>query len=241
MYIRELDEIKITYIITGTLVNQTPLSIGAGKGIPKGGIDNPIVRMNEVPYIPGSSLKGVLRSEAERYVKSFFPSEFVCDILNPTDEKNGELARKRNLKESYEPCIICRILGGPTLASHVTFHNALPYSPFRTEMKTSVSINRITGGQHPGRLFDVEYVVPFTRFRFEMRVDNIDLMGGSMEAKVVNHLLNILTKGQVWLGGRKSVGMGNVKLVDVKTLKIELKDGQIIEEDITSKYLSRGA
>lgn len=240
MYIRELDKIKITYVITGTLINQTPLSIGAGKGALKGGIDNPVVRMGEAPYIPGSSLKGALRSEAELYVKSFFLSEFICDILNPTDEKTGELARKKTLRESYEPCIICRIFGGPTLASHLVFHNALPFSSFHTEIKTSVSISRVTGGQYHERLFDIEYVVPFTKFKFEMRVDNIDLIGESEEAKMVNYLLNILTQGQVWLGGRKSVGMGNVKLTDVKVLKIEFKDGQINEEDATSKYFSRG-
>jgi CRISPR/Cas system CSM-associated protein Csm3 (group 7 of RAMP superfamily) len=74
-----------------------------------------------------------------------------------------------------------------------------------------------------------------------MRVDNIDVLGESAEAKVVRYLIDILMKGQVWLGGRKSVGMGNVKLVDVKMSKIEFKNGQIIEEDVTKAYLSRGA
>jgi CRISPR-associated RAMP protein (TIGR02581 family) len=240
MYIRDLDEIKIAYVIKGTLVNQAPLSIGAGKSALRGGIDNPVVRMNEAPYIPGSSLKGVLRSEAERYVKTFLPSEFVCDILRPNEEEAGELGRKKTLGKSYEPCIICRIFGGPTLASHLTVCNASPYSPFHTETKTSVSINRVTGAQYPGRLFDIEYVVPLTRFKFEVHVDNIDLMGGSLEAKIVNYLISILIKGQVWLGGRKSVGMGNVKLTDVEALKIEFKDGQIAEEDVTKAYFSRG-
>jgi CRISPR-associated RAMP protein (TIGR02581 family) len=242
MYIRDLDEIKIAYLIKGTLTNQTPLSIGAGRNTLRGGIDNPVVRMNEVPYIPGSSLKGVLRSEAERYVKTSLPSEFVCDIFRPDDEKVGEVRRKKNAErsgESYEPCIICRIFGGPTLASHLTVHNAIPYSPFRTETKTSVSINRVTGAQYPGRLFDVEYIVPLTRFEFEARVDNIDLMSGSLEAKVVNYLVDILRKGQVWLGGRKSVGMGNVKLTSIEVLKIGFRDGQIVEEDVTTSYLSR--
>jgi len=238
MYIRDLDEIKITYVIKGTVVNHTPLSIGAGRNTLRGGIDNPIVRMDEVPYIPGSSLKGVLRSEAERFVKTSLPLEFVCDIFRPNDEKVGELGRKKVLGESYEPCIICRIFGGPTLASHLTIHNAMPHSPFHTEIKTSVSINRITGAQYPGRLFDVEYVVPLTRFKFEARVDNIDLMGGSLEARVVNYLMNILRKGQVWLGGRKSVGMGNVKLTSIEVLKIGFRDGQIVEEDVTQSYLS---
>jgi len=233
MYIKGLDIIKMVYIIGGELVNQTPLSIGAGRGALVGGIDNPIVRMSKVPYIPGSSLKGVLRSEAERYVKSFLPSEFVCNVLNPEDRESGELGRKEKFKENYEPCIICRIFGGPTLASHVMVSNAFPSSSFYTETKTSVSLNRITGAQQPGRLFDIEYIVPLTKFKFEMRVENIDLLGGSAEAKVVRYLMDILMKGQVWLGGRKSVGMGNVKLMNAKVSRIEFKDGQIIEEEVT--------
>lgn len=243
MYIKDLDEIKIAYVITGILINQTPLSIGAGKGALKGGIDNPIVRIEGKPYIPGSSLKGVLRSEAERYVKFSHPNEFVCDILNPNKEEKGELGRKMQAEKSgieYEPCIICRIFGGPTLASHLTFYNALPSSTFHTETKTSVSISRITGGQYHGRLYDIEYVVPFTKFEFKMQVDNIDLMGKSLEAEVVNYLINILTKGGVWLGGRKSIGMGNVKLRDVQIVKIEFKDGKISEEDVTNEYSLRG-
>ncbi|MEM5853767.1 MAG: CRISPR-associated RAMP protein Csx7 [Candidatus Aenigmatarchaeota archaeon] len=243
MYIKDLDEIKIMYEITGILINQTPLSIGAGKGSLKGGIDNPIIRIEEKPYIPGSSLKGVLRSEAERYVKFSHPNEFVCDILNPNNENTGELSRKiqaEKLGKEYEPCIICRIFGGPTIASHLTLYNALPSSTFRTETKTSVSISRVTGGQYPGRLYDVEYVVPLTKFEFKMRVDNIDLMGKSLEAEVVNYLIKILTKGEVWLGGRKSIGMGNVKLTDIKVVKIEFKDGKISEEDVTDKYFSGG-
>ena len=236
MYIKELDEIKIVYFITGTLINQTPLSIGSGRDALKGGVDNPIVRINGIPYIPGSSLKGALRSEAERYVKSFVPSEFVCDILNPKEDY-GELYRKKELKEKYEPCVICRIFGGPTLASHITIYNALPHSPFHTEMRTSVSINRITGGQHPGRLFDVEYVAPFTKFKFEMRIENIDIMSEILEARIIKHLLKLLTMGQLWLGRRKSIGMGNIKLENFKVLKIEIKDAKIYEKDVTQHFL----
>jgi CRISPR/Cas system CSM-associated protein Csm3 (group 7 of RAMP superfamily) len=64
-------------------------------------------------------------------------------------------------------------------------------------------------------------------------------MSGSLEAKVVNYLVDILRKGQVWLGGRKSVGMGNVKLTSIEVLKIGFRDGQIVEEDVTTSYLSR--
>ncbi|MEM3661072.1 MAG: CRISPR-associated RAMP protein Csx7 [Thermoproteota archaeon] len=236
MYYMDFDEIKVTYIIVGKLVNQTPLSIGSGRGA-FGAVDNPIVRLNNIPYIPGSSLKGVLRSEAERYVKTLSPSEFVCDIFNPTDENKGELALKDKQKENYNPCIICRIFGGPTIASHLRVRNAMALSPYRTEMRTSVSINRITGGQYPGRLYDIEYVVPLTKFDFLMEVENIDLLGKSKEAEVANHLIAFLMSGNAWLGGRKSIGMGNVKLTEVRVRKIGLKRDKFVEEDVSEEFL----
>ena len=62
---------NVEYIIDYDLRVVAPLAIRSA-GSPYGAIDNPIVRIRygekELPYIPGSSLKGVFRSEAERYV-----------------------------------------------------------------------------------------------------------------------------------------------------------------------------
>ncbi|MFC3118254.1 type III-A CRISPR-associated RAMP protein Csm3 [Jhaorihella thermophila] len=50
-------------LVTGTLVVDTGLHIGAGKDeIEIGGIDNPVVKTPQGdPYVPGSSIKGKMR------------------------------------------------------------------------------------------------------------------------------------------------------------------------------------
>ncbi|GIU71804.1 MAG: hypothetical protein KatS3mg003_1283 [Candidatus Nitrosocaldaceae archaeon] len=67
MALYDFDEFKKEYIFEFMLVNETPLSIGSGHD-PSGILDNPVVRMDNKPYIPGSSLKGVFRSTVESIV-----------------------------------------------------------------------------------------------------------------------------------------------------------------------------
>jgi CRISPR-associated protein Csm3 len=56
-------------LVTGNIRAVTGLHIGKGKeGVMIGGVDNPVMRdaLSNQPYIPGSSLKGKLRSLAEK-------------------------------------------------------------------------------------------------------------------------------------------------------------------------------
>ncbi len=58
------------YKISGTIKLISGLHIGAGKeGIEIGGIDQPVIKhpLNGCPYIPGSSIKGKMRSLLELY------------------------------------------------------------------------------------------------------------------------------------------------------------------------------
>ena len=56
-------------LITGKIRAETGLSIGgATVGLDIGGLDNPVIKdpITERPYIPGSSLKGKIRSLLEK-------------------------------------------------------------------------------------------------------------------------------------------------------------------------------
>src|SRR6266852_1809810 len=66
-------------ILEGDVNCQTGLHIGAGKGsLEIGGADNPVVKdAFGLPYIPGSSLRGKLRSLLERSSGLAVPSELV--------------------------------------------------------------------------------------------------------------------------------------------------------------------
>ena len=72
--------------ITGVLVAETAFRIGAGKG--QGDVvaaDLPVMRdASGEPLIPGSSLKGVLRSSIESVMRSRHPEDWkswACDFL----------------------------------------------------------------------------------------------------------------------------------------------------------------
>ncbi|MEM3032341.1 MAG: CRISPR-associated RAMP protein Csx7 [Nitrososphaerota archaeon] len=230
----DFDSFKMLYGLKMELLNETPLSIGYGKS-PFGAVDNPVVRRGNRPYIPGSSLKGVLRSEAERLANSFFSQERVCDIMNPKEE----LDRMDNEKEAYKPCIVCRIFGGPTIASHVTIHDAYPADDsYHIEVRRRVAINRITGGQHPGKLFDVEQVDPGTRWLCTMRIENIDVLADGQdrdEVRLMRSLLVKMGKYGIVVGGKRSVGLGLLKIRLMEARVITIKDGWYKDDDVTER------
>src|SRR5512142_325514 len=66
-------------ILEGVLHCETGLHVGAGKGsLEIGGSDNPVVKdAFGMPYIPGSSLRGKIRSLLEQAMGVAVPSELV--------------------------------------------------------------------------------------------------------------------------------------------------------------------
>ena len=234
----DFDEIKCIYTIDADIINLTPISIRSGrnKAITT---DNPIVLINNIPYIPGSTLKGVLRAEAERWARAI--GEKVCDIMNPDKENDGELWKKENNK-NYTPCIVCRVFGGPTIASHITFENAVAQS-WSIENVTRVAINRYTGGQHVGKLFDVEYISPSSRFSWRVIIENIDILDSSeskeKEVKMIMYLFKKLKNGDIYIGGYKSVGFGRIKAEIKKVTKLKVEDGEFKEKDVTEDFIRR--
>ncbi|MBE6051098.1 MAG: CRISPR-associated RAMP protein [Clostridium sp.] len=79
-----LNKFENRYIIEGTLITESPLHIGAGINdfIPTA-VDAAVIRdENNTPYIPGTSLKGVLRSNIEKLVATGVLGNLkACNIL----------------------------------------------------------------------------------------------------------------------------------------------------------------
>jgi len=239
----DFDELKVLYEIKGILINETPLHVGSGRDIaPASAVDNPIVRVKtlidgrpvEVPYIPGSSLKGVLRSTAERLYRS--KGEKVCDPFDEGSKKDvGECG------EEGEPCLICRIFGGGAdphrVASHVAIFDALPKEPRDPSIlqRTRVAIDRDFAAARPRLLFTDEYVQPNVKWEFKMRIINIDLEGDEPEARVLKELLRLMVDPGIQVGGLKSVGAGLVRLLpeetEVKKYKVGKDAGLTLSEE----------
>lgn len=224
MEYRDFDNIKILTRIEGELINETPLRVGTGREPPLGAsVDLAIYRVNGVPCIPGSSLKGVLRSLAESLVRS----REVYVVHSPWDKEAIE-----NEAKSSKFCPICGIFGSTELASHVKIYDAYPKDQAaRTFIKPGISIDREFGAVKPGALFTEEYVMPNVTWSFKMDVLNIRFLPEPDEedprATLLNELFNYIIELGLNIGARKGVGSGFVKLKNVRWSAYSFKDGKL--------------
>nr|WP_261796561.1 type III-A CRISPR-associated RAMP protein Csm3 [Pelistega indica] len=205
-----------------TLTLQSGLHIGGGDTeIHIGGIDNAVIKhpLTNEPYIPGSSLKGKVRSllewrsgvvqEAPLAKKDFFSAKkngnenqarevkHILQIFGASGDANDSefSAEIGHTRVSFWDCLIDK--------EYLNFlqENNLPY----TEAKTENSINRISGTASNPR--QTERVPAGTQFSFTLSFKQFE---GDDEA-----LLNTLLKGLKlleWdsLGGSGSRGYGKI-------------------------------
>src|ERR1051326_8119169 len=82
--------------ISGTIVTESGLHVGGSEDeLEIGGIDLPVIKPpeTEIPYIPGSSLKGRMRSELERVLNRYSANgREPCNCCKPD-------------------CAVCRVFG----------------------------------------------------------------------------------------------------------------------------------
>ena len=246
----DFDKLECIIEIRGTLVNTGPLHVGTAAAEAQMGMDNPVEKgihpttLRETPYIPGSSLKGSLRSTAERLVRSGLlegEGVWACD---PFSEKD------RELEDEEGPCLICQIFGGGgrrrnRVASHVAIYDAFPLDPeearAKIKVRTRVAISRLKGGAAGGRLFNIELVQPGVKWEFRMRITNIDLRKKEdNRAKLLKMLLRWLRDGLIQVGGGRSVGLGAVKLEEARVTIYSVRDGRLEEEHMTLDELLGG-
>ena len=166
-------QIKGRVFITFNVKAVTGLHIGGSDaGIEIGGVDKTVVRdpLTNRPFIPGSSLKGKLRSLLEKYRGLKQNQRIGTGYIHScgADYRGSELAVKG--KQEYQECDVCQVFGVPgerdfstpsrlvvrdtplTTASAAkldeTGRTDLPY----TEVKTEVSIARVTSAANPRQM-----------------------------------------------------------------------------------------
>src|SRR5205085_6184080 len=85
-------ELRNRYVFTGKLVMLTAFHIGGGVGrMSASSSDSPVVLTpEEIPFIPGSSFKGVLRSTVEKLVPNLPGDWFSCGLVQLSNEAAKE-------------------------------------------------------------------------------------------------------------------------------------------------------
>ncbi|MEM0460527.1 MAG: RAMP superfamily CRISPR-associated protein [Thermofilaceae archaeon] len=221
---RDFDKLKLLTVVEGFLVNETPLRVGVGMEPPLGSaVDIALLRISiggrSVPYIPGSSLKGSLRSLAESIARAQGYS-----IHDPWDWKAIE-----DEKKNSDFCIICGIFGNTYLAGHVKIYDAYPVGETLLFVKTGVGISRDFRGAHPRILYTEEQVAPGVEWAFRMDIINIKLFPEPEEerGRLLKQLLELLRQGMVQVGARKALGYGLLRLTKGEYRVYEVRDGQL--------------
>ncbi len=193
-----------------------PILIKAGEtgGIDPVPPDMEFVRMRGAVFLPGSSLKGVVRAHAERIMRTLQPDapardgQSACDPLKRESSCGFRLERERI--ESYEKyqqsCAICRLFGSTVVAGRVRFADALAVGEVTIEERNGVAIDRVYGSVAVGP-FNYE-VVTRGVFRTRLLFRNITLP----QLALVGLALRDLGEGRVGLGFGKSRGLGRVTL-----------------------------
>ena len=167
-------------------------------------------------YLPGTSLKGVIRSHAERIARTL-NSGSVCNPFAKvgvdmscgkklTDEVSNEMAYRKS-------CLACKMFGSTRYAGRVSISDAYPFecNP-KPQMRDGVGIDRFTGGAFGGAKFNLE-VVADGKFRATITMTNFELW----QLGLLAYVLTDMQDGLVSVGFGKSRGLGRVKASILKT------------------------
>ena len=182
-------------------------------------------------YLPGSSLKGMLRAHCERIVRSIADDRAAC---NPVDTRSGcghkkfkSTKRPDGIEAYSQSCFICQIFGNTVLAARLRTADAYPDDPkqVRTEQRDGVAIDRVFGAVAVGP-FQME-VATSGQFRTKLQLQNFTLA----QLGLVALALRDLSLGRVAIGFGKSRGLGRVK-VSFEQMSIRFPACEIQGEDL---------
>lgn len=242
------DTFESRFIIEAQLKAVTGLRVGAGgsESAQPAASDLPVlIGADDRPLIPGSSLRGVIRSQIERIVRTMEPRSneegfFGRGACNPVVGAEWCITSDRmkdirvEAKEKTEPdkwlgetiwdesCRVCRTFGNSWFASRVRIADLHLVNPdkFRIERRDGVAIHREKDTvQHK---YDFEVLPKDTTFKLRITAENLS----EAELGLLWLGLHELGEGNVLIGGFKGRGLGQVQLgnLDIQGVKSEDRD-----------------
>jgi CRISPR-associated RAMP protein (TIGR02581 family) len=241
-------------LIAGILEMQTALSVGSRISMEPTGSDLPVVKTPDgLPFIPGSSLKGVIRFFTERVLRSLDDELLskltdgkkieVCDPLGfpcvpkEVKDKLWEEAEKKvgnrngSSQEYYfaqkiweNSCFVCRLFGSPWLAGRLAFKDA-----FLTNANDLPVVTQVRDGVGIDR--DLGAARQGVKYDFEAVVPGacfgIEIAAENVAEWEIGLLLAVLRplkEGWLAIGGKSTRGPGRGKLRDLEIRRLDQKD-----------------
>ncbi len=239
---RLVNEARFTLTITTT----GPVLVRSGHATVSGPDMTPVLTRRDGEwqvYLPGSSLKGVIRSHLEKVSRTLQPGEgIICDPFHELPQSDAFCGWKfQSRKDSneaipshvayHDACPICRLFGSTEFIGRVSINDAyLKGESTRNpiESRDGVGIDRLTGGSYGGALFELEVVSSNVTFETEVYLRNFETWQLGMLLLVVQDLED----GLIRVGSGKSRGLGSVKgsVAEVNINYLGLMNGKPVEE-----------
>lgn len=253
MFKQLLNEFRVNL----SFIPQGPILIKSGNTL-SAGTDMSFVKTfrNGRPevYLPGSSLKGVIRSHAEKIGRTLH-EKAICNPFNSyytqPPQKNPsahgvpscsdafqklEKARKKLKKArknllSYEiyqgSCPACRLFGSLAMGGRFNISDAYldaDENPPQPEYRDGVGIDRFTGGAVNKAKFDYE-VITQGEFFATLRITNFELW----QLSLISYVLQDLKDRMVGIGMGTSRGLGTIKAeihqIEVDVISVQEPQG----------------
>ena len=207
MFAKLENRIIVQYKVT----TKSDLHIGGHTTIEPSEVDSPVLKNTAgYPIIPGSSLKGVLRTELERLLRGLG----VDGVCTPDN-----LCRTKNSKNKDKECPICLVFGGAEMAASIRIKDSTTKHK-KTLIRDGVAIDRQNRKARKGGKYDIEVVPKGTVFTGTLSVENSGL--GKCEHAKLGALLSLIgffnsCSGSI--GHAVSRGFGEVK-IDVEKINV---------------------
>jgi CRISPR-associated protein Csm3 len=181
----------------------------------------------ESPYLPGSSLKGVVRGFVEKVLRTLDERStwrWACATFD-----DGSCGKKWAASEvpSYqiyrESCGACRLFGHTRLRGRTSFTDFLPVGEVRTETRYGVAISRLSQAVAQGP-FEMEVAVAGT-FAGQLVLENFELW----QLALLALSLESMQRGLLKIGYGKNRGFGEVSVAVQEARLDEVAQGLLAD------------
>lgn len=258
---KTFEKLESRYIFTGAILLTEAMHIGSGEGDERA--DSLFTCSNGRYYIPGSSLRGALRSTVERIAYSLEKktcllfnagSSSTCVTSNPLLIEVEKQAFERRKEEWNEEevvrflqqgglCDTCKIFGSPYFASKVRITDLFPREILthpKSAIRYGVGIDRDTETASEGALFEIEAIEKGCKFDFELIAEN--LYGKEEWGLLCIGLWEMMRRkeegGTFYIGAKSAEGLGRCQLI---IEKLSYFDNNINDSPCDlRKYLDEG-
>lgn len=231
--------------ITGKLHMLSALHIGGGASSTSATDAGVLRHRDGRPFIPGSSLKGVLRSHLERLSQPL-PGVYSCMLYDeahatacPTP---GWIQKSNDATTATEAdfqnlCHTCTLFGSPILAGKVRIPDLeIDETTYggEIEIRDGVGIDRDRGTAVEGIKYDFEVVQSGTIFDLVIDVESPD----DLELGLIAVAIRELQHGHVSIGGKTTRGLGMCRLEDVTLYYLDYRDTNQLKQYLLSRDLT---